>query len=76
LAEFQRELLIAHTHDGLAAARARARIGGWRPKLTAEPGAHAQELYEGRKHNVQQISDLLRIPHETVYVHLNRETRA
>ena len=34
LAELQRELIVANTRDGLAAARARGRTGGRRPKLT------------------------------------------
>lgn len=34
LAELQRELIVANTRDGLAAARARGRLGGRRPKLT------------------------------------------
>lgn len=76
LAEFQRELIIANTQDGLAAARARGRIGGRRPKLTTEQGAHARELYEGQKHTVQQIADLLRIPRTTVYGYLNPKTHA
>ena len=44
LAELQRELIIANTRDGLAAARARGRVGGRRPKLhlgsgTSRPAA-------------------------------------
>jgi DNA invertase Pin-like site-specific DNA recombinase len=31
LGEMQRELIVANTHDGLAAARARGRRGGRRP---------------------------------------------
>ena len=34
LAELQRELIIANTNDGLAAARARGRVGGRRPRLS------------------------------------------
>lgn len=34
LAELQRELIVANTRDGLAAARARGRTGGRRPKLS------------------------------------------
>ena len=36
LAELQRELIVANTRDGLAAARARGRKGGRRSKLNAE----------------------------------------
>jgi DNA invertase Pin-like site-specific DNA recombinase len=38
LAELQRELIIANTRDGLAAARARGRIGGRRPRPHTRPG--------------------------------------
>ncbi|MEO3830354.1 hypothetical protein [Actinomadura sp. B10D3] len=63
LAELQRELVIANTLDGLAAARARGRIGGRRPRLTPEQAALAQELYDARVKTVQQIADLFGVPH-------------
>ena len=47
LAELQRELIVANTRDGLAAARARGRKGGWRSKLNAEQARLAQQLYDG-----------------------------
>ncbi|MFE4924297.1 recombinase family protein [Streptomyces sp. NPDC056661] len=40
LAELQRELIVANTNDGLASAR--GRVGGRRPKLTADQAAPAQ----------------------------------
>jgi DNA invertase Pin-like site-specific DNA recombinase len=46
LAELQRELIVANTNDGLASARARVRLGGRRPKLTADQAALAQQLYD------------------------------
>jgi DNA invertase Pin-like site-specific DNA recombinase len=74
LAELQRELIIANTRDGLAAARARGRKGGRRPKLTPEQAIHAQELYDAGNYTVQQIADLLKTPRSTIYGHLNRES--
>jgi DNA invertase Pin-like site-specific DNA recombinase len=44
--ELQRELIVANTNDGLAAARARGRVGGRRPKLSADQAALAQQLYD------------------------------
>ena len=35
LAEFERELIVERTRAGLASARARGRIGGRKPKMTA-----------------------------------------
>jgi DNA invertase Pin-like site-specific DNA recombinase len=72
LAELQRELIVANTRDGLAAARARGRNGGRRPKLSAAQAAHAQQLYDGGEHTVAQIAALLGVARTTVYGHLNR----
>jgi DNA invertase Pin-like site-specific DNA recombinase len=71
LAELQRELILANTRDGLAAARARGRTGGRRPRLNAEQVALAQELYDAGDHTVQQIADLFNVPRTTVYGHLD-----
>jgi DNA invertase Pin-like site-specific DNA recombinase len=72
LAEFQRELIVANTRDGLAAARAQGRNGGRRRKLNAAQAAHAQQLYDGRQHTVAQIAALLGVARTTVYGHLDR----
>ncbi|MET3172705.1 UNVERIFIED_ORG: DNA invertase Pin-like site-specific DNA recombinase [Arthrobacter sp. UYCu721] len=72
LAELQRELIIANTRDGLAAARARGRTGGRRPKLTPDQANHAQQLYDAGNHTVQRIADLLQVPRSTIYGHLNK----
>ena len=72
LAELQRELIVANTRDGLAAARARGRTGGRRPKLTAGQAELAQQLYDARTKTVHQIADLFGVPRTTVYGHLNR----
>ena len=42
--ELQRELIVVNTRDGLAAARARGRNGGRRPRLNADQVALAQWL--------------------------------
>jgi DNA invertase Pin-like site-specific DNA recombinase len=72
LAELQRELIVANTRDGLAAARARGRNGGRKPKLTPAQAAHAQQLYDAGEHTVAQIAALLGVPRTTVYGHLHR----
>jgi DNA invertase Pin-like site-specific DNA recombinase len=72
LAEFQRELIVANTRDGLAAARARGRVGGRRPKLTTAQAETAQRLYDERRHTVQQIADILGVKRSTLYGHLRQ----
>src|SRR5450759_1540710 len=70
LAELQRELIVANTHDGLQAARARGRRG----KLTPQQATLAQQLYDTGEHTVQQIADIFGVPRTTVYGHLDQST--
>lgn len=44
LAEMERELIVERTLAGLAAARAKGRVGGRRPKLSTEEWAQAGRL--------------------------------
>jgi DNA invertase Pin-like site-specific DNA recombinase len=71
LAEFQRELIVANTRDGLAAARARGRKGGRPSKLSPDQIALAQRLYDAGEHTVAQIAGMLKVPRTTVYGHLD-----
>src|SRR3954452_11586310 len=74
LAELQRELIVANTRDGLAAARARGRAGGRRPRLSAQQVQLAQQMYDAGEKTVQQIADIFGVPRSTVYGHLNKAT--
>lgn len=76
LAEFQRELIVANTRDGLAAARARGRKGGRPSKLSAEQAEHAQRLYDTGGHTVAQIAGLLGVNRTTLYGHLKKSGTA
>jgi DNA invertase Pin-like site-specific DNA recombinase len=73
LAEFERDLIIERTQAGLAAARARGRLGG-RPKgLTeaAEKKAIAAEaLYTKGELSVNEVADNLGISKATLYRYL------
>ncbi len=44
--EFQRELIVEGTREGLDAARARGRTGGRKPKLNARQAATVRRTYE------------------------------
>jgi DNA invertase Pin-like site-specific DNA recombinase len=72
LAELQRELIVANTRDGLAAARARK--GGRRPKFTPAQVRQVQRLYDEGEHTVAQIADIFSVPRSTVYGHLAEDT--
>ncbi|MGW4339558.1 recombinase family protein [Rhodococcus koreensis] len=74
LADYQRELAVANTRDGLAAARARGRKGGRPSKLSADQIELAQRLYDAGDHTVSQIAGMLNVPRTTVYGHLNKRS--
>lgn len=67
LAEFERNLIRERTQAGLAAARARGRLGG-RPKaLDAKKRKLAVDLYHEKKTLVQDICELMGISKPTLY---------
>lgn len=70
LAEFERELLRERTLEGLAAARARGRKGGRKPKMTDKKLAVAREMYDSKRHTLQQIADVVGVSRATLYRHL------
>jgi DNA invertase Pin-like site-specific DNA recombinase len=71
--EFQRELIVENTHEGLAAARARGREGGRRPKLSEDQKKLAREMVDKQERTMQQIADVFHVSRQTVYRALNDE---
>ncbi|GAB3513350.1 recombinase family protein [Spirosoma knui] len=73
LAEFERDLIRERTLAGLAAARARGRIGG-RPKgLSAEAQVKARAvktMYALKTHTILEIGQLFHLSRATVYRYL------
>lgn len=76
IAEFDRELIVEGTLDGLEAARARGRVGGRRPKLSERQLHLARGMYDEkgpdgkRLYTVQQIAETFGVTRATVYRHL------
>jgi DNA invertase Pin-like site-specific DNA recombinase len=66
-AEFERELMRARTMDGLAAARARGRVGGRKPKMTPVRIAEAKKLYAAQDRTVEEIANLFGVSRPTIY---------
>jgi DNA invertase Pin-like site-specific DNA recombinase len=73
IAQFEHALIVQRTKDGLAAARARGRVGGGKPKLNAAQRKRAQELYDlkapdgKRAHTVAEIGTMLNVSRQTIY---------
>lgn len=70
LAEFIRELIVSGTREGLAAARARGRVGG-RPTVVDEKILKmARDLLPNPKHSITSIAKMLGVSPGTLYNHI------
>jgi DNA invertase Pin-like site-specific DNA recombinase len=80
IAEFEHALMSERTIDGLAAARARGRTGGQKPKLGPRQVRLARQMYDEsgedgkRRHTVQEIADEFGVSRPTIYRHLRKTT--
>ena len=75
LAEFEREIIRERTRAGLAAARARGRLGG-RPALLTPAKLDAARLMREQKRTMPQIANALGVSRATLYRHLTLEQDA
>ncbi len=81
IAEFEHALMSERTVDGLAAARARGRTGGQKPKLGPRQAALARRMYEEtgddgrRRYTVAEIAQEFGVSRPTIYRHLAAEDR-
>ena len=72
LAEFERSLIRERTRAGLAAARARGRKGGRRPKLDAKQIREVKALLADPKISVTDVATRYGVSRSTIYKHLSR----
>lgn len=76
IAEFEHALMSERTMEGLAAARARGRTGGQKPKLGPRQVTLVREMYDEtagdgkRKYTVAQIAAEFGVSRPTIYRHL------
>ena len=66
LAQFERDVLVERTREGLNAARARGRCGG-RPKTDPKTIQKAVALYKTNQYSVTEVTDLTGISKNTLY---------
>jgi len=66
-AEFEHSMMRARTVDGLAAARARGRVGGRKAALTPRQVAKVKAEYDAGDVTVQQIADDYGVSRPTIY---------
>jgi DNA invertase Pin-like site-specific DNA recombinase len=81
IAEFEHALMSERTRDGLAAARARGRTGGQKPKHGVRQVQLARQMYDEldeqgkRRYTVGQIAAEFGVTRPTIYRHLTARTR-
>ena len=75
LAEFERNLIQERTLAGLAAARARGRLGGKPKKLSKDQRKLTVELYHSKDHPIKKICEMMGISKQTLYEYV-REAAA
>lgn len=75
-AEFEHDMIVERTRDGLAAARARGRKGGRKPKMTPAKIKAAQSMYRAKNpdgsatYSISEIAQVLGVSRATIYDHL------
>jgi len=69
-AEFEHDLIVERTLEGLASARARGRKGGRKPKMTPAKMKQARIMYDSRDYTLQQIADTFGVGRTTIYRYL------
>jgi len=72
LSQFERDLTSDRTKEGLAAARARGRVGGRRSKPKEEIQL-ACELYKTKKHSLSQITKMTGVSKTSLYRYLKKK---
>jgi DNA invertase Pin-like site-specific DNA recombinase len=65
--EFQRELIVEGTNEGLAAAKARGKLGGRKPSYTEHQAKTARSLHAQGELTAEEIGRVIGVSRATVY---------
>ena len=74
LSQFERDVIVERTNEGLAAARARGRKGG-RPKVADTKIRQALKLYDTKQYSLKEIESLTGVKPSTLYRRLHDENK-
>jgi len=66
IAHFERRRIVERTKEGLQAAKARGRIGGRPPALTAAQKAEVQRMRDDEQRAISEIARLFKVSERTV----------
>jgi DNA invertase Pin-like site-specific DNA recombinase len=71
-AEFEVDLLRMRTREGMAVARAKGKLRGRQPKLSAKQQAELRRMHRSGDHSITDLAELFSISRPTVYRTLQR----
>lgn len=72
ISQFERDCIASRTQEGLAAARARGRLGG-RPKIDSKAIQKAIKLYNTKQYSIKEIEEMTGVKKATLYRYLKAE---
>jgi DNA invertase Pin-like site-specific DNA recombinase len=72
VAEFEADLIRMRTREGMAVAKAKGRLRGKKPKLSASQEKHLVSLYRGGGYTTSEIAELFGVARSTVYRAIQR----
>ena len=72
--QFERDLIVERTKEGLKSARARGRKGG-RPRVNQKDVDRAVKLYKSQVYSVKEITEMTGISKATLYRYLKGDTK-
>jgi DNA invertase Pin-like site-specific DNA recombinase len=67
VAEFESDLIRMRTREGMKVAKAKGRLLGKQPKLSAKQEAHLVALYRAGEHTVSELEELFPVTRSTIY---------
>jgi len=71
-AEFEVDLLRMRTREGMAVAKAKGKLKGKQPKLSAAQQKHLVKLHQAGEHTIAELAELFSVSRPTVYRVLER----
>jgi DNA invertase Pin-like site-specific DNA recombinase len=75
-AEFEVDLLKLRTREGMAIARAKGKLKGKQPKLSAAQQRHLVKLHREGEHNIAELAELFKVSRPRVYWILEKASAA
>ncbi len=76
VAEFEADLIRMRAREGMAVARARGRLRGKQPNLSAVQRKHVLSRYDAGEHPQAELSELFSVSRTTVYREIQRRGAA